>query len=1056
VRIPVAVLVCLCCFLGTASTEDQPPRPLNPVEAGDAVTAAVAASDTAALEALARADEPDPWLVVEHLCTRGRHDEAAAFSTAAPRKAVASLPAYVAAWRARTDDESERERLGVTQTALGRREPQAVVDATDDLPSRLDNVLRIRLGHARGIALRMLRRLEEGEAALRRAAEGAVTIGWLSRAATLYAWAGRTARQRAAHDAALDAYTRALALQEDIGALAQSAATLGNMGIVHQERGDFAQALELHGKALEQKTALGDRAGAASTLMNLGSVHGQLGNYPAALRTFEQAHERLVAVGDQRGAAGTLGGIALVHQYLGDYRKALTTFAQALEQQDKLGDRRGAATTLGNMGIVHEALGDYAKAIAAHEKARSQKLALGDRAGAAQTLGNLGIVYRSLGDYPRALEIYTEARKQKLALGDKAGAARTLANIGVVHMDRREYADALAAHQEARDQLAALGDRTGEAGLLGYIATAHLLLGDHEQALATFEQALEIQTGLGDRHGAASTLAGIGRVHHELGHYELARDFYGKSTRAARSLRATRLLVAAWTSLAELHLDHDEPARALGTAQRALGAAEKLLSGLGEMQGADARARQADLYAIGALAAVREDDAPEAFAFLESGRAGALLDGLDKREGLRWKKGSITPALRRQEQEAEAAEAAARHAYDLAVRGRKFQEVKATSQALEEARAVVQEVAGRIQRFLHRELEQQAGLFYPRAKPIEEIAAALRTDQALVLYGICKNEAVALVVRKNGERVVALGSLADVTAACQALDASNVDVDPTNALAALRRLLVQPLGLPTDVRQVLVSPEGVLCYLPFGALFDQPVALPPSGTTHLLLLGEERSRGKGILAVGAPDYGGASEQAQAIYYRGRPLLALPASRAEVEAIGTVTLLGADASEARFRDALPAEKRWRAIHFACHGLVNTEHPMLSSLALSRTGDDDGFFTALQILRTRIPTDLTVLSACETGTGEIAGGEGIVGLMRAFMFAGSPRVICSLWKVHDEATRALMMKFYELWNPKTGTGMSAAAALQQAQAHIRAQEKWSHPYYWAAWVLWGLPD
>ena len=74
----------------------------------------------------------------------------------------------------------------------------------------------------------------------------------------------------------------------------------------------------------------------------------------------------------------------------------------------------------------------------------------------------------------------------------------------------------------------------------------------------------------------------------------------------------------------------------------------------------------------------------------------------------------------------------------------------------------------------------------------------------------------------------------------------------------------------------------------------------------------------------------------------------------------------------------------------------------------------------------------------------------------LFAGAPRVLCSLWKVDDEATQALMIKFYELWNPKEGEGLAAPEALKQAQAHVRAQEKWKHPYYWAAWVLWGLPD
>ena len=108
---------------------------------------------------------------------------------------------------------------------------------------------------------------------------------------------------------------------------------------------------------------------------------------------------------------------------------------------------------------------------------------------------------------------------------------------------------------------------------------------------------------------------------------------------------------------------------------------------------------------------------------------------------------------------------------------------------------------------------------------------------------------------------------------------------------------------------------------------------------------------------------------------------------------------------------------------------------------------------------IPADLAVLSACETGKGKVVKGEGIVGLTRAFMFAGSPRVICSLWKVDDDATKALMIKFYELWNPKDGKGLGTAAALKKAQAFIRdhpGHPKWKHPYYWAAWVLWGLPD
>jgi CHAT domain-containing protein len=177
------------------------------------------------------------------------------------------------------------------------------------------------------------------------------------------------------------------------------------------------------------------------------------------------------------------------------------------------------------------------------------------------------------------------------------------------------------------------------------------------------------------------------------------------------------------------------------------------------------------------------------------------------------------------------------------------------------------------------------------------------------------------------------------------------------------------------------------------------------------------------------------------------------------AIADVRLFGKDASESGLRTALSSKKdgRWHAVHFACHGLVNPDHPTLSSLALTPEGDNDGFLTALEVLKMEIPSGLVVLSACETKKGTIVGGEGIAGLTRALMYAGAPRVICSLRKVDDEATKALRVKSYELWNPKDGkSGRPTVEALKGAQTFVRERPKWRHPYYWAAWGPCGLPD
>ena len=258
---------------------------------------------------------------------------------------------------------------------------------------------------------------------------------------------------------------------------------------------------------------------------------------------------------------------------------------------------------------------------------------------------------------------------------------------------------------------------------------------------------------------------------------------------------------------------------------------------------------------------------------------------------------------------------------------------------------------------------------------------------------------------------------------------------------------------------MIISPDGVLASVPFSMLLPgRDLAMAPSGTAYALLAGDRALRGEGVLALGDPAYG---PKAPAGVARGGALSSLPHTREEAQAVGgavgDVVLLGDRATESGFLAAVAKRKRWRAVHLACHGLLDEKRPRFSALALTPDEKDDGLLTVLEVFRSRFPADLAVLSACDTGRGAVVEGEGTLGLTRAFLFAGAPRVLCSLWKVDDAATLALMTKFYAAWNPKDGTPpLSAAAALRAAQEHVRSQERWEHPSYWAAWVLWGLPE
>jgi CHAT domain-containing protein len=212
-----------------------------------------------------------------------------------------------------------------------------------------------------------------------------------------------------------------------------------------------------------------------------------------------------------------------------------------------------------------------------------------------------------------------------------------------------------------------------------------------------------------------------------------------------------------------------------------------------------------------------------------------------------------------------------------------------------------------------------------------------------------------------------------------------------------------------------------------------------------------------VLAVGDPEYTIEAEgRSIQVYAEGRPLDPLPATRHEVLTITSkqdVRLLGVHATAADLVEMAATRARWEVIHLACHGLINTDTPSLSALALTPHGGDDGFLTALEVHNMRLRADLVVLSGCNTGRGKYMKGEGLVGLMRAFLSAGAPRVLVSLWKVDDKATQALMTRFHQLWRKE---GWSSARALRQAQSEIRSRPEWRHPRYWGAWVLWGLVD
>ena len=888
-------------------------------------------------------------------------------------------------------------------------------------------------------------------------AEAAGRIGWLRKQAQALGVEGWCRLRTGDFRGAIAALDRQVALQEARGSRRDLAIALGNLGTAWDGIDEIGKARAAQERSLALAREATDRAGEAAAEVNLGRLDARVGEPEKAAARYRRAMAIAEETGDEDVAARASGNLGLVLVDLGDFAGARAAIERTKAVLEKAGDELGVAQSVGNLGFVARHAGDTARSISLYEEAVERMEALGSKPGVVRFLGNLGSVRLHLGDHARALACFARARALAEQVGMRADVARLLGNEALVHAwERTPEGDARASalQERALRIQEAIGDAIGRSQSL--VALAELLerRGDFDGAIARYEEGLGIQVRLGARPLAAHTMQNLGLQWERKGEREKARDFYRRALAEADELGLPDVAARCLSDLAGLDMLAGRLEESLALARRGAETVLELAGGHGEEQGAIAREHYLEVFEIGLAAAAAAGRAEDGAFFVESARAGVLLEALGGRDAVR---AAVVPArLRLLEASAEAREAAAlaRHRAALATGNRAaIRDARAAwDAAREEVRAAVDRV--------EREARAQAGISRPRPLSLARIEAQLRPDEVMVLFAWLPRNLWALVVQRDAAHFHRVGASLDaVRADVDALAADDPASDPRPAAERLKSQVLAPLHAWTShAKRILVSPDGPLCRVPFSLLIDGPeVVHVPSGTVLALLRESPMPLGDGVLALGDPDYGVVADPgAVAAHTRGGALRLspLPATRREVEAVGDVVVTGRDFTEAGLRRAVAARPRWRAVHLACHGLVDLDRPAFSSLALTSdpaVEGGDGFLTALDVVRMSFSADLVTLSACETARGRVHAAGGTLGLPRAFMYAGASRVLCSLWKVDDEATRVLMTKFYERWK----AGAPAAQALRSAQAHIRAEGRWAHPYYWAAWTLWGLP-
>jgi CHAT domain-containing protein/Tfp pilus assembly protein PilF len=878
------------------------------------------------------------------------------------------------------------------------------------------------------------------------------------------------------HQAALPLYREALAVRKE--ALGTShpafAASLNNLGALLQDMGDYGAALSLYRQAADLNRQIhGEKHPEyATSLNNLASLYQAMGDYRTALPLFREALEiRKEKLGEKDPLyALSLNKLAFLHQTRGDRKAALALYLRHLELDRQAGREKHPdhARCLNNLALLYREMGDPQAALPLARRAvELYREALGRRHPSyAASLNNLAAVAADRGDFRSSLVLLRKVLQlRKRSPGEKHPLyAQSLNNLAMHYMETGDHKAALPLLKQSLEYYRqAVGEKHPECIFtMNNLAVLHQESGDAEAALPLFQRALELrEQTLGEkhpdcvlsRHNLAAAYQGLKRTAkgRRLSDQTLALAL--ENLRVAASVQSERQQLSATRQVVhylDLRLSFPEPpAGAADTYRHVLARKGAVL--LAQQQQrlftrllAD-RSHPAVRQKIARLEQTTRSLASLAFAPVDARTAASRRDQMER--------------LTREKETLE------RELTELAdeFRQARQQSTRSLEQLLEALPADVA-LVDYLFHVHHDHTRKEADRRYER-------------------------RLTAFVVRR-GQPVVRLdlgqaGQIEKQVAAWrQAL------VKKPMAREAAGRALRERLWLPVEkylagTKTVLVSPDRALAQLPFAALpgrkpgsyLIEEVGLAvvpvPQALPELLAPAKGSRRKPALLVVGDVDFdeagitdAGRDERAAP---RG-PLKSwgeLPATRAEASAVrDSFTRMFKDGAVADLRKGKPrkgpvrqALSRSRYAHLATHGFfapaelksaladsrhdspfrredVTGWHPLLlSGLALAganrepKPGQEDGILTALEVSEMDLGgLELAVLSACETGLGKQAGGEGLLGLQRAFAVAGCKSVVASLWEVPDEATQVLMARFYDnLWRRK----MSRLDALREAQ-------------------------
>lgn len=806
-------------------------------------------------------------------------------------------------------------------------------------------------------------------------------------------------------------YNQALMIFQEIKGRLGEANSLRGLGDVNTIINKCDMARKFYERALVIYRGIGNPLGEANVLWKLGDIHFPLSGYEKSKEFYKKAILIYQRINHPLGEANVSWSLADLHTILANFEDAIKLYNRGLEIYHKINDPLGEAYSLQRLGRIYMSISDYKRARTLFEQALKMYSEIKVLLGKADCFQRLGDVHLYLRDFERARQFNKKGMEIYRDIKNFVGEAISLISLGNINYSMDNLNDAKKCYKEALNLFRQVNYSVGIANSLHHLGSANLKSGDIEASRKQYEQSLKLAKEIGNKNGILNSFFGLGKSFEHLGWYKKAEEYYRNSI---------QILEEVWGQI--------------------------------KVDELKTRYLSSNISPYAALIDLifERDKKEEAFCYAERSKARSFLYLLGNRK-VDSKKG-IPPELVREEEILRQRITAI------------TQNVLQNEEKEKNKRTSTEELKGELLKLKkkHSEIIEKMKLLSPEyaslktVNPlsVEEIQKLIRNENDTVLIEYYTTEKATYLWSLDGEKIHAYKI--DITK--KDLDTGveefrsflNEGPSANRKLTSRAKKLYQILLKPVEEhirekRQIAVVPHGILHYLPFEALMKDEKYLGeqgfkffylPSASVYKYCREKNLLKKNHLMAIANPDG------------------TLPHSEKEVKEIrkrfrkNARIFIGNDAKESTIKkNALHPD----ILHFACHGIFDSDHPMYSGLKLTPDNNDDGRLEVNEIFNLKLkPAYLVTLSACETKMGKMYHGDEIVGISRAFIYAGTPSIVASLWKVDDYYTAKFMAAFYKALKKN-----DKIDALNIARKRMIKKYGKRHPYYWAAFVLIGDP-